>query len=67
MILSGCTRAREGLGHGEEREGREERGTHHKLNEWQQPLIGSHPRAERELEKGGRGMLLCARKRVWGR
>jgi hypothetical protein len=44
----------EGLGHGEEREGREDRGTHHGLDGRQQPLTGIHPRTRREVERGGR-------------
>jgi hypothetical protein len=37
-----------------EREGSEERGAHHRLDEQQQPLIGIQPRARSEVERGGR-------------
>jgi hypothetical protein len=46
-----------------EREGREERGDHHRLDGQQQPLIGIQPRARSEVERGGREGGYCAGKR----
>jgi hypothetical protein len=51
----GCTGATRALREGEEREGREERGTHHGFDGRQQLLTRIHPTAGREVERCGRG------------